>query len=274
ANAFVLTSQYQLVPLSAYPQFHATGDYNPPINVPVTRPNPDFVGAPITSSPGFWKPGFFEILAETALRNPPSSWPAPEAGQLVRDGLTHKNEPTPAIVSEVNAMMLNQMRTQRTHRHGWSLDLKAGDYGMDYLNRAATARFGFGANVAADAVYLSAATDRDGNPLLRTENYVTPFPPDGTPPARGFWSLTGHDQSGFLIANPVNRYTIGSETGLVTNEDGSIDILLRNKPPTKRDTNWPPTPLAPFNLTLRIYWPEQSVLNGAYAIPQVEQADT
>jgi len=87
ANTLVLTSQYQLVPLSAYPQFHATGDYSPPINVPVIRPNPDFVGAPITSSPGVWKPGFFEILAETALRNPPSSSQAQQADQLVRDGL-------------------------------------------------------------------------------------------------------------------------------------------------------------------------------------------
>jgi len=59
-----------------------------------------------------------------------------------------------------------------------------------------------------------------------------------------------------------------------TNDDGSIDILLRNKPLTKRDTNCLPTPLARFNLALRIYWPEQSVPNGPYAIPPVEQADT
>ena len=113
-------------------------------------------------------------------------------------------------------MMLNQMRTQRTHRHGWSLDLKAGDYGTDCLNRAATARFELGANVAADALYPSTATDRDGNPLLGMKNYVIHFPPGGTPPARGFWSLTAYDQNRCLIANPVNRYTIGSETGPMT----------------------------------------------------------
>jgi hypothetical protein len=57
---------------------------------------------------------------------------------------------------------------------------------------------------------------------------------------------------------------------LVRNTDGSIDILLQNTQPTTLHANWLPTPLAPFNLTLRLYWPEHSVLNGTYTIPPVD----
>jgi hypothetical protein len=185
ANALVVSSQYQLVPLSAYPQFLATGNYSPPTNVPVTPPNPDFVGAPITNSPGFSKPEFFDVLAETVLRNPPPLSQAQQAEQLVRHGLAHKNELTPAIVSEANAAMLEEVLTQRTRQNGWSIDLKAGDYGEDYLNRAATAPFGLGANIAADALYPSTRTDVDGNPLVGTKNYAIHFPQGQTPPVKG-----------------------------------------------------------------------------------------
>ena len=37
-NALVVTSQYTLIPLSAYPQFLQTGTYTPPTGVPVTPP--------------------------------------------------------------------------------------------------------------------------------------------------------------------------------------------------------------------------------------------
>src|SRR5262249_42903155 len=130
--------------------------------------------------------------------------------------------------------------------------------------------FGLGANIAADVVYSSTASDVNGSALVGTRNYVMHFAPGQAPPVKGFWSLTAYDEKGFLIANPVNRYNVGSETGLTRNSDGSVDIFLQNTSPVTLQTNWLPTPAAPFNLTLRLYWPAEPVLNGKYVVPAVQ----
>jgi len=253
AAALAVTGKFQLVPLSAYEHFAATGSYSPPTVFPVPVPQPDFAGAPVTSSAGFAKPAFFDLLAETAALNPPPAAELERASALVRYGVAHKDELTAAVVSGAEAAMRNQGLTRHTERNGWSIDLKAGDYGTDYLDRALIARVGLGANIAADAVYPSTAADADRHPLDGAKKYVIHFPPGRTPPVKGFWSLTVYDRDGFLVANPIDRYAVGSETGLVANADGSTDILLQSTAPATLETNWLPTPLAPFNLTLRLY---------------------
>jgi hypothetical protein len=162
--------------------------------------------------------------------------------------------------------------TTGTPQNGWSTELDLGTYGSDYLLRAATAQFGLGANIAADAVYSTAFVDINGNPLNGTNNYVIHVAPDQIPPVNGFWSLTLYDANGALVANSINRYNVGSETGLVSNTDGSIDILLQNAAPTSLETDWLPAPAAPFNLTIRFFWPGESILKGIYVIPGVQLA--
>jgi hypothetical protein len=272
AAARAVTDQYQLVPLPAFPQFQATGSYTPPTNVPVTAPNPDFVALPITNAVGFSMPEFFNLLLDTSLRNAPPLPQLRQAAQFVHDGFVHRSELTPAVAAQAESALLEELLATRTQQNGWSIDLATGDYGTDYLKRAAIARFGLGANIAADAVYPSATSDAAGNPLIGTTSYTIHFAAGQTPPVRGFWSLTVYDQSGFLIPNPINRYSVGSETGLAANPDGSIDILLQNAAPAALQSNWLPTPAGAFNLTLRFYWPEQPILDGTYVIPPVEPA--
>lgn len=270
AAAVAAANGYQLVPLAAYAHFAATGRYTPPGIVAVTPPDPDFVGRPVTASPGFAKPDFFTLLRETAAHNPPPAAERAAASRFVEDGFARKSELTQAIVAAANAAMLQELRTQRSRQNGWSLDLKTGDYGTNYLLRAAIARFGLGANSAADAVYPSTSEDAQGRPLQGGRRYVLHFPPGGLPPVKGFWSLTVYDQDGFLVANPLDRYCVGSETGLASNPDGSTDILLQGTAPAGRQANWLPTPPGAFSLTLRLYWPDASVLDGRYRIPPVE----
>jgi hypothetical protein len=272
AAARAVTDRYQLVPLQAFPQFQATGNYTPPTNVPVTAPNPDFVALPITDAVGFAMPEFFNLLLDTSLRNPPPLPQLRQAAQFVRDGFVHRSELTPAVAAEAGSVFLEELLATRTQQNGWSIDFATGDYGTDYLKRAATARFGLGANIAADAVYPSATSDAAGNALTGTTAYTIHFAAGLTPPVRGFWSLTVYDQSGFLVPNPINRYSVGSETGLAANPDGSIDILLQNAAPAALQSNWLPTPAGAFELTLRFYWPAQPILDGTYVIPPVEPA--
>ncbi|MDB6107248.1 MAG: hypothetical protein JWO52_7247 [Gammaproteobacteria bacterium] len=269
AAAAGVASQYKLVPLSAYPGFLATGIYEPPTNVPVTPPNPDFIGEPISSSAGFSKPEFFDVLARDALENPAPREQFAQASALVLYGFFNQNQLTAELVSEAGSAALHEILSTGIHENGWSFNPNIGSYGTDYLLRAAVARFGLGANGPADAIYADAVKDSANIPLVGTNSYVIHFAPGQTPPARGFWSLTVYDADGFLVRNPINRYDVGSQTGLVSNSDGSVDIFLQNTAPHTLPTNWLPTPAAPFTLTLRIYWPDQSVLGGAWIPPAV-----
>ena len=268
-DAIAITQQYQLVPLSAYEEFAKTGKYTPPVNVPVAAPNREFEALPVTNAAGFSKPDFFDAFARYVAENPPPEDERARASALVNEGLGNRNQLTPAAVSEATAAMIERAISAATHTNGWSYNLKIGNYGSDYLLRAAIAKFGFGANLPEDAVYMNARTDIDGAILIGVNSYVIHFPPGRTPPQRGFWSITPYGRDGFLIENSIHRYDVGSQTGLVPNPDGSIDIYLQSTAPQAMQKNWLPIPTAPFTLTLRIYWPGPSVLNGEWAPPIV-----
>ena len=156
-----------------------------------------------------------------------------------------------------------------TPENGWSANLQAGNYGSNYALRTGTALTGFGANAPQDAVYLNAVHDDNGKPLSGANSYVIQFAAGLTPPANGFWSITAYNQQGFLVANPIGRYSVGSESGVVANADGSVDVLLQTAQPAAQLSNWLPVPSGSFNLTLRVYWPDQSVLTGAWQPPAV-----
>lgn len=269
-SAAAIASQFLLIPLSAYPQYLLTGSYSPPTGLPVTPPNPNFDSHPLLSSPGFSTPEFFDFLLPYALVNPPPAAQLREATAYVLDGFIEQSQ----MSSAVTARAIEQAAALSTgpQENGWSVNFNIGSYGSNYLLRDTTALFGFGANAPADAVYLNAHADIDGTSLTGAHSYVVHFAPGQMPPAHGFWSLTVYDSQGFLIPNPLNRYDVGSETGLVTNPDGSVDILLGASDPGTLPNNWLPVPAGPFNLTLRVYWPDQTVLSGAWMPPPITVA--
>jgi Protein of unknown function (DUF1214) len=102
--------------------------------------------------------------------------------------------------------------------------------------------------------------------LSGVSSYVIHFAPGQTPPAHGFWSITVYDQQGRLVPNSINRGDVGSETGLVSNPDGSLDIFLQETEPSTQLSNWLPVPAGPFDLTLRVYWPDQTVLSETWCL--------
>jgi hypothetical protein len=63
-----------------------------------------------------------------------------------------------------------------------------------------------------------------------------------------------------------------TELGLKYNSDGSLDIYIQHDNPGKdKESNWLPAPSdITFNLTLRMYIPQEQVINGEYQIPPVQ----
>jgi hypothetical protein len=198
----------------------------------------------------------------------PVSWASlPEANRrALSDGLSH------ALAALEDRAQLDRQRTLTPT--GWSslaATVAQGNYGTSYRVRAAVAAIGLGANLRADAVYLNANVDGNRQPLDGSKRYRLRFAPGQLPPVRAFWSITLYDEQGYLIANPAERYAIKSGDALVHEADGSVVLQLQpDDPGPDHRAGWLPTPEhRRFELSLRAYWPDAALLDGAWIPPAV-----
>jgi hypothetical protein len=164
-----------------------------------------------------------------------------------------------------------EVKDMQTTVNGWRTTMKCGAIDNGILLKAACALVLPAANLPAEAVYWTAKVDGAGNTLNGQHNYILHLPPGGTPPNDAFWSLTMMNAKSLLVANPINRYSVGNLSGLAANADGSIDIYIQNAAPAGHETNWLPAPAGDFILMLRAYQPGSSVLNGEYQVPPVQE---
>jgi len=142
-----------------------------------------------------------------------------------------------------------------------------------YLNRASITEYIQYGNNHNAAAYFHTFLDTNGQPLDGSaHNYTLTFAAGQQPEAKRFWSLTAYTPETIeLIPNPADKYEVASYTpGLVTAQDGSVTILMSvTKPDGFPEANWLPVGRRPFNVLLRDYGPEGSVLNGTYVPPPV-----
>ena len=226
---------------------------------------------------------FFDELGDDLTINPPTSEAdRSELDRIASLGVGPGRHPA-AIGTSTSHAVLGQgvsegvariLRAVASTSHGvndWVERLNIGRYGGDFLLRAEVAQTGWGANIPQEAVYVNSRTDGHGDPYSGSRHYVLRFPAGSLPPAKAFWSLTVYGPNRFLVANPENRYSIGSHTpGLQTNSNGSLDLYLQATPPTGHISNWLPIPTGAFTMTMRIYLPLPPVLLGTYHLPPVE----
>jgi hypothetical protein len=179
------------------------------------------------------------------------------------------------IVGAVLAFLTAQIimnavvKANTTTVNGWSTTSKCGQPGNGILLRAAFARNLPAVNVAQEAAYWTTTIDSVGRRLSGQRDYVLHFPKGQLPPNDAFWSLTMTDVPGYMVSNPIDRYSVGSRSGLVPNADGSIDIYIQNAAPAGHESNWLPAPTGYFKLMLRAYLPGRTVLDGEYHVPPV-----
>jgi len=160
--------------------------------------------------------------------------------------------------------------------NGWrSITQGIGNYGFDYLQRAAVWVGGPLANVPEESLYISAVLDAQGGTLDGgAARYRLRFAPGALPPVEAFWSLTMYERdTGRLVANPIGRYSIGNRTrGLVQDADGGLTLAVQHaRPEGAAGANWLPAPAAPFYMTLRLYRPRETVRSGAWLPPPIER---
>jgi hypothetical protein len=157
-----------------------------------------------------------------------------------------------------------------TKVNGWTTMFGCGEPGNGILRRAACAVIFMGPiNVPQEAMYWTTKVDEAGQKLSGEHDYIMHFPAGQLPPNNAFWSLTMSDAKNRFVANPINRYSVGDRSGLVSNADGSVDIYIQNTAPAGHESNWLPAPSGNFILWLRAYLPGQAILNGEYKVPPV-----
>jgi hypothetical protein len=116
-----------------------------------------------------------------------------------------------------------------------------------------------------EALYPNALTESQGQKLTGANKYVIHFYKGQSPPVNAFWSITLYNNASYLADNPIDRYSISDRTPeLVTNEHGSLDYLQHDIPGLDKESNWLPTPAVGFSLNLRLYNPQDSILNREY----------
>jgi hypothetical protein len=197
--------------------------------------------------------------------------PSTVTDPLIRQALSAAAEAGDRLVDRAASV---QRRTSIREHGGWAFsESDIAQFGTDYAYRAVVARVGLGANVRSEALYLQTDVDGQGRQLDGVHDYVITFAAGGLPPVRAFWSLTLYDQDRFLVANPIDRYSVGDRTaGLRYGQDGSLKLYLQHEPPAgARADNWLPAPEGPFELSLRLYEPEQSATNGVWSPPTISR---
>ena len=155
--------------------------------------------------------------------------------------------------------------------HHWTTQNNGAEFGTDYFTRAAVAKSNIFVNTPRETKYFYQDFDGDGQQLNGNNAYTVTFAAGQKPPAKGFWSLTLYNKHHFFSPNELKRYSVGTKNkSLITAPDGSLTIYVQSTAPGgEKKANWLPAPKEDFVLYVRVYWPEQTALNGTWTPPAV-----
>ena len=290
-----LFAQTTLKPLSAYGQ-----PYTPPV-VPVD-PTVDTTTTPLDQVKNMDACAYFSTMAALLQTNPPLPADADTVAGFASIGLVPGKVFDCSTLDATTRVALQlAVRVTRTllpdapqpspTKTNWSLPLNVGTYGTKYVLRAIIANKALGANRPEDAVYGGATTDKDGNPLSGASKYTLHFKPQ-TPQMRrgqlppvnsqGFWSVTLYNlPKENLYNNEIGINALGipmvQNHAVCLNPDKSLTLYIQHDAPPDPTSieycNWLPTPPGNYLLFLRMYYPDQAVLDGTWIPPAVKKVN-
>jgi hypothetical protein len=275
---------YRLTPLSQFGQAHSPA--KPAIDLSYDAKTP-----PVEKLKAMSAAQYFDSLARLLKANPPPAADEPIIAKLASIGIApgQRFDPSrldpavalglsgsvPLALRKLQAEVAQMGATDSSHAaNGWRVPpMTLGNFGTNYQLRAIITLIAFGANLPADAVYPTTFVDSDGEQLNGCNDYILRFAKGATPPVNAFWSVTLYGPDSFFVVNSINRRAISSWMRLEHGSDGSLDIhIQRHSPGKERESNWLPAPDGDFNLTLRMYWPQDkrpSILDGSWTPPAV-----
>jgi hypothetical protein len=268
---------YILMPLSRYPKGSPSLPPQAPASLKAHRDEPPPIQVQRMSVREY-----FQTVEKLLVTNPPHPQDAPLMKQLARVGIVPGEAFDPESLGVEGGQAFEQGAKMAADKlatlgaqagvgektNGWSSGFSGatGRYGIRYDARAAVARLGLGALPPEEAIYFSCCQGAE----QLAGDYTLHFPTAQLPPVHAFWSLTLYGEDGYFVANAIHRFAIGDRDALKFNSDGSLDLFIQHDAPGEgRDGNWLPAPSGKFNLSLRLYWPNEDVLRGRWKPPPV-----
>ena len=271
-----IQDQYTLIPLSAWGKSTAHPPRYPSTRTSTTRRRPP-ARSPrwtrrhslVVSTRSWWPTRRAQATGPHSPDSTPSA--SVQARRSIQRASIRRSTPERRPGERGSPPRPRNLRGRGSTAGTFSRDL--GNYDTNYLLRAIVALVGLGANLTADAIYPHATTDTTGQPLTGANKYVIRFAKDALPPVKAFWSVTMYNAKQAFVANPIDRYAIGDRDKLATGSDGSVTLYIQKDSPGKDlESNWLPAPADSFNLVMRLYWPEQAIVDGTWRPPGVERA--
>jgi hypothetical protein len=161
-------------------------------------------------------------------------------------------------------------------QNNWLATLGTGNYAADYWKRSSANLVGLWANANDEVIYFVGTRDAEGQPLNGANDYVLEFSAANRPDAvvHAYWSVILVDVPDYrVVKNPLNRFNFNSDSGLKSEADGSLRILIATKPNASvPESNWLPSADGKgFSLTLRTYVPKDLVKNGEWFPPALKK---
>jgi hypothetical protein len=133
---------------------------------------------------------------------------------------------------------------------------------------------GFVAKDPVEAIYLNVSVDGEAKPLSGAHRYIIRFYKGGLPQVKAFWSAAMYNNQYNLVANAIDRYSLGDRSGLKAAKDGSITIYVQKASPgAANEANWLPAPGGMFFLIMRTYLPEEDLVNQTWQPPRIKRVD-
>jgi len=237
--------------------------------------------------------GYLDAISAAMALNPPPAIDAPTLAAIAQIGvgpgmtvadanLGFLSTVAADLAVRVTAALLPLVTTITQYvsaftNGGWATPPAAiGDYGTDYLLRAGVAEVGLVANTPEEAVYSAGLLGANRLPLagFGTGSYILSFAPGEAPPVGAFWSVTAYGSDGRLVPNAQKQYAVSNSRPdeLITRPDGSIDIIFAPRNPGDPGANWLKVPAGGgFEAYLRMYVPDESLLDGTWVAPPIER---
>lgn len=159
--------------------------------------------------------------------------------------------------------------------NGWMATKDMGNFGTDYLTRAAIADAGWAGPEAKSHIGGFCFVDVDGQQLNGGQRYTLTFNTNNLPPCTEFWSIPIYDIEGYFVHNEIDRYTVNSfmyERGeFYVDDQGILTFYLQSERPTdpNQAKNWLPAPEGDFRLVARFYGPKANLIDGSYPMPRL-----
>lgn len=143
--------------------------------------------------------------------------------------------------------------SQRTIGNWQTVDKDKDLNTADLLTIAQIAVYGPYALTKKEVIYLSTSTDSEGNALDPKSDYVI----KGKKLDAKYWSITAYDENGFLIKNPINKYSYNLEDVKYEADSTSYKINLSG---SEKKENWlPVNNVKKTTLIIRLYLPSEKL---------------